>query len=150
MWNSWCNVMLIYAPLMATNIFLMDSIGAATTHGFARVRTLPILLGMQHGTCPKLCGDVLIHYSLDPTIFSTPAAPRMGSDIPSGFFMTMLRLLMTSWWHHLWLLIYMMCFFYCYKTNTWVYFYMQIMSTWSILIFSGLIIMFRYDILYLR
>ena len=32
-------------------------------------------LGIQHGTRPILGSEVLIHYNLDPTIFSTPAAP---------------------------------------------------------------------------
>ena len=34
-------------------------------------------LGIQHGTCRILCSKVLIHYNLDATIISTPAAPLL-------------------------------------------------------------------------
>ena len=48
-------------------------IGAATAR-VARVRTLPTF-GILTWDPPKFCSKVLIHYLLDPTIFSTPAAP---------------------------------------------------------------------------
>ena len=33
-------------------------------------------LGIQHGTRPILCSEVVIRYHQDPTLFSTPAAPQ--------------------------------------------------------------------------
>ena len=51
------------------------SIGAATAR-VARVRTLPTF-GILTWDPPKFCSKVLIHYTMDPTIFSTPAAPML-------------------------------------------------------------------------
>ena len=50
-------------------LHVISSIGEATT----RVLTQPTLR-IQHGTRLILCSEVLIHYNLDPTTFSTPAA----------------------------------------------------------------------------
>ena len=49
-------------------------IGAATAR-VARVRTLPTFGILTWDPPPKFCSKVLIHYTMDPTIFSTPAAP---------------------------------------------------------------------------
>ena len=52
------------------------TIGAATAR-VARVRTLPTFGILTWD--PKICSKVLIHYTMDPTIFSTPAAPLVAT-----------------------------------------------------------------------
>ena len=58
---------------MTNNSFFRMAIGAATAR-VARVRTLPTF-GILTWDPQKFCSKVLIHYTMDPTIFSTPAAP---------------------------------------------------------------------------
>ena len=56
-------------------------IGTATAR-VARVWTLPTF-GNPTWTRPILCNKVLIHYYLDPTIFSTPVVPWVASYMVS-------------------------------------------------------------------
>ena len=68
--TSWFTTPSLTRPVVHQSRFC---IGAATAR-VARVRTLPTSENPEW-IRPILCSKVLIHYNLDPTIFSTPAVP---------------------------------------------------------------------------
>ena len=48
---------------------------AQPTHGLHGCGPYQPFWDSNTGPAPKLCRDVITHYKLDPTIFSTPAVP---------------------------------------------------------------------------
>ena len=93
----------IAAPAAATILLLLEQLQAGATIGaatarVAQVQTLPTfilllllyfigILTWEAGTHPKLfCSKVLIHYTMDPTIFSTLAAPWVQPQLSGQYY----------------------------------------------------------------
>ena len=63
-------------------MLLMPIVIGVATAQVAQARTNYQLLGIQHGTQPILCSEVLIDHNLETTIFSTTSVPLLCDHWP--------------------------------------------------------------------
>ena len=97
--TGWADLMEVAGWCLWNYVCIMH-IGAATAR-VARVRTLPTF-GILTWDPPKFCSKVLIHYTMDPTIFSTPAAPLIMHDVTSVQSWRVDRLFWVLGWEEPW------------------------------------------------